>query len=138
MIRTRKFLKRGWHINAGQYLKMCFQISELDLSDITGIIKRFHISIQSELECLWFFLESQFNSSYKFHTHIQYGEWCGSSLRKLKKWKYFLRTRGYGNFFPSIKERGVSLLFNYEKQAKDPNFAIYSPYIVSVIDKIFG
>lgn len=34
VIRTRKFLKRGWHINAGQYLKMCFQISELDLTDL--------------------------------------------------------------------------------------------------------
>lgn len=34
VMRTRKFLKRGWHINAGQYIKMCFQISELDLSNI--------------------------------------------------------------------------------------------------------
>lgn len=34
VIRTRKFIKRGWTINAGQYLKMCFQISELDLKDI--------------------------------------------------------------------------------------------------------
>lgn len=34
IIRTRKFLRRGWHINAGQYLKMCFQVSELDLKDM--------------------------------------------------------------------------------------------------------
>ena len=34
IIRTRKFLKRGWNINAGQYLKMCFQLSELDLTDV--------------------------------------------------------------------------------------------------------
>lgn len=34
VIRTRKFIKRGWSINAGQYLKMCFQISKLDLTDI--------------------------------------------------------------------------------------------------------
>jgi len=34
VIRTRKFIKRGWHINAGQYLKMCLQISELDLFNI--------------------------------------------------------------------------------------------------------
>lgn len=33
IIRTRKFIKRGWSINAGQYLKMCFQISKLDLSN---------------------------------------------------------------------------------------------------------
>lgn len=35
VIRTRKFIKRGWHINAGQLLKMCFQISKLDLEDIS-------------------------------------------------------------------------------------------------------
>lgn len=31
VIRTRKFIKRGWRINAGQYLKMAMQISELDM-----------------------------------------------------------------------------------------------------------
>lgn len=35
VIRTRKFIKRGWTINAGQYLKMAFQISDLDLKDIS-------------------------------------------------------------------------------------------------------
>jgi hypothetical protein len=34
VIRLRKFLKNGWHVNAGQILKMCFQISELDLTDL--------------------------------------------------------------------------------------------------------
>lgn len=34
VIRTRKFIGRGWTINAGQYLKMCFQISRLDLTNI--------------------------------------------------------------------------------------------------------
>ncbi len=34
VIRTRKFIKRGWDINAGQYLKMAFQISKLNLSDL--------------------------------------------------------------------------------------------------------
>lgn len=34
LIRARKFIRRGWTINAGQYLKMCFQISNLDLTDI--------------------------------------------------------------------------------------------------------
>lgn len=34
VIRTRKFLKRGWTINAGQYLKMLFQVSQLDLTKI--------------------------------------------------------------------------------------------------------
>ena len=34
VIRTRKFIQRGFHINAGQYLKMLFQVSQLDLTDI--------------------------------------------------------------------------------------------------------
>jgi hypothetical protein len=33
-IRMRKFIKRGWHINAGQILKILFQISKLDLTNI--------------------------------------------------------------------------------------------------------
>jgi hypothetical protein len=34
VIRTRKFLKRDWNINAGQYVKMCLQISNLDLTNM--------------------------------------------------------------------------------------------------------
>lgn len=33
LIRTRKFIQRGWRINAGQYVKMALQISELNLRD---------------------------------------------------------------------------------------------------------
>lgn len=34
IIRARKFITRGWKINAGQYLKMCLQLNDLDLHDI--------------------------------------------------------------------------------------------------------
>jgi hypothetical protein len=34
LVRTRKFIKRGWQINAGQYVKMSFQISKLNLEDV--------------------------------------------------------------------------------------------------------
>lgn len=34
VIRIRKFLARGWTINAGQILKMMMQVSELDLTDV--------------------------------------------------------------------------------------------------------
>jgi len=34
LVRTRKFIKRGWQINAGQYVKIAFQISKLDLENI--------------------------------------------------------------------------------------------------------
>jgi hypothetical protein len=35
IFRLRKFINRGWRINAGQILKICMQISELDLKEIT-------------------------------------------------------------------------------------------------------
>jgi len=35
VVRMRKFLKKGWNINAGQILKMCYQLSELDLNDFS-------------------------------------------------------------------------------------------------------
>lgn len=34
LVRTRKFIKRGWQINAGQYVKMSFQISKLNLENV--------------------------------------------------------------------------------------------------------
>lgn len=34
VVRLRKFISRGWRINAGQILKMCMQISALDLTDL--------------------------------------------------------------------------------------------------------
>ena len=34
IIRSRKFINRGWTINAGQYVKMCLQLNSLDLHDI--------------------------------------------------------------------------------------------------------
>lgn len=33
VIRSRKFITRGWTINAGQYVKMAYQIAQLDLND---------------------------------------------------------------------------------------------------------
>ena len=33
IIRMKKFIKRGWNINAGEILKIMYQISELDLND---------------------------------------------------------------------------------------------------------
>lgn len=34
IIRTRKFITRGWTISAGQYVKMAFELNELNLKDI--------------------------------------------------------------------------------------------------------
>ena len=33
IIRTKKFIKRGFTCSAGEYLKMCYQVSQLDLSN---------------------------------------------------------------------------------------------------------
>lgn len=33
LIRLRKFLSRGWTINAGQIVKICYQVSKLDMDD---------------------------------------------------------------------------------------------------------
>lgn len=35
IIRSRKFIKRGFTINAGQYLKMCMELNELNLRDLS-------------------------------------------------------------------------------------------------------
>lgn len=34
IFRTKKFIQRGWHINAGQYLKMVFQLNDMDLTNL--------------------------------------------------------------------------------------------------------
>lgn len=34
IFRTRKFIERGWTINAGQYLKMVLQLNEMDLTNV--------------------------------------------------------------------------------------------------------
>lgn len=41
VIRSRKFVERGWRINAGQYLKMAMQISQLNLAD--------HVTLEEQL-----------------------------------------------------------------------------------------
>lgn len=46
IIRTRKFIKRGWNINAGQYLKMCMQLNELDLKNI-GVLEDQLVGVDS-------------------------------------------------------------------------------------------
>jgi hypothetical protein len=67
VIRTRKFLARGWTINAGQYVKMCFQISQLDLLILAGQLGR---AIFQTSECagplrlkIPFFLENLLGST---------------------------------------------------------------------------
>jgi len=57
LVRLRKFIDRGWRINAGQILKMAFQISELNLKDIkiledqlTGVDTAYFIQLIARLK----------------------------------------------------------------------------------------
>lgn len=57
LIRLRKFIKRGWTVNAGQILKMVMQASELDLKDIrvmqdqlTGVDAAYFIQLMQQLK----------------------------------------------------------------------------------------
>jgi hypothetical protein len=57
VIRLRKFIRRGWVVNAGQILKMLFQISELDLSDpatlqeqLTGVDSAYFCQLMAKLK----------------------------------------------------------------------------------------
>jgi hypothetical protein len=56
IMRLRKFIKRGWTVNAGQILKMVMQISELDLTDpkvledqLTGVDSAYFMQLISKL-----------------------------------------------------------------------------------------
>lgn len=56
IIRLRKFIKRGWTINAGQILKAVMQISELDLTDskvledqLTGVDSAYFLELMTKL-----------------------------------------------------------------------------------------
>lgn len=57
IIRIRKFVARGWQINAGQILKMCFQLGKLDLTSIpvledqlTGVDAAYFVQILDRLK----------------------------------------------------------------------------------------
>lgn len=57
VIRLRKFIKRGWTINAGQILKMAMQISDLDLTKVevledqlTGVDVAYFIEVIDKLK----------------------------------------------------------------------------------------
>ncbi len=57
IIRTRKFINRGWRITAGQYLKMAMQLNQLDLCDIAvledqliGVDVAYFIEVISKLK----------------------------------------------------------------------------------------
>lgn len=56
VIRLRKFIKRGWTVNAGQILKMMLQISELNLKDhkvlqdqLTGVDAAYFVQLVSKV-----------------------------------------------------------------------------------------
>lgn len=72
IIRTRKFIQRGWKINAGQYLKMCFILNDMDLHNtqvledqLTGVdVAYFHQLIRIIREKMEKDSDFKLNASY--------------------------------------------------------------------------
>lgn len=57
IFRTRKFIERGWRINAGQYLKMALQLNGMDLLDLrtlreqlTGVDSLYFMQVIEKIE----------------------------------------------------------------------------------------
>lgn len=50
LIRVRKFVGRGWTINAGQFVKMAWQVSQLNLTDIE-VLKEQLVGVDSVYFC---------------------------------------------------------------------------------------
>jgi len=57
IIRTRKFIKRGFNINAGQYVKMCMQLNDMDLRNtavlreqLIGVDLSFFVSLLQKIK----------------------------------------------------------------------------------------
>jgi len=57
IMRLRKFIKRGWTVNAGQILKMCMQLNELDLTNpsiledqLTGVDSAYFLHVIEQLK----------------------------------------------------------------------------------------
>lgn len=71
IIRTRKFISRGWKINAGQFVKMAVQLNELDLEDpavledqLVGVDSAyFHMVIEAIKQ------ENENNENFKLDSH---------------------------------------------------------------------
>jgi len=82
LIRMRKFIQRGFFVDAGQILKICFQISKLNLEDINT-------------------LESQLTG---------------------------------------VDQQYFRQLINYiqQEKSKNENWVLDLPYLISIVDKIFG
>jgi hypothetical protein len=82
LIRMRKFIQRGFFVDAGQILKICFQISKLNLEDINV-------------------LESQLTG---------------------------------------VDQQYFCQLVNYiqQEKSKNENWILDLPYLISIVDKIFG
>lgn len=65
VIRTRKFIQRGWTITAGQYLKMIMQLNKLDLLDYDVFIDQLNGVDVAYFQELMYILEEKFGETKK-------------------------------------------------------------------------
>lgn len=72
IIRTRKFIQRGWSINAGQYLKMAMQLNDLDLKNIKVLEDQLVGVDSTYFSMLINALQSKINSDSSFQVDNSY------------------------------------------------------------------
>lgn len=73
IIRTKKFIKRGWTITAGEYLKIMFQVSELDLKN-TDVLQQQILGVDSAYFSIM--LEALTNRDTTKHEKVTYPYIC--------------------------------------------------------------
>ena len=72
IIRTKKFLKRGFRISAGEYLKMMFQISQLNLQDVDTLEEQLIGVDVAYFATLIQILRSKYSSDENFYLTTEY------------------------------------------------------------------
>lgn len=73
IIRTKKFIKRGWTITAGEYLKIMFQVADLDLRDPAVLTEQ---CLGVDLAFFSIFIEALQNRDTTKHEQVTYSYIC--------------------------------------------------------------
>lgn len=72
LFRSKKFLSRGWGISAGEYLKIAFQISKLDLKNLQVLKEQLTGVDMTYLKMVYYALEQAFKSNPSLDIDSQY------------------------------------------------------------------
>ena len=72
LFRSKKFLSRGWGISVGEYLKIAFQISKLDLKNLQVLKEQLTGVDMMYLKMVYYALEQAFKSNPELDIDSQY------------------------------------------------------------------